>query len=108
MVGTPGRQLGGRVFVQPGALGVGRTQLIYAPIWRAVPKRTAQRIDRAQFSHAFDILSSDEADQAAGQALYAELRHATGILEPEDTSDFIGKPLYAVVKAMGRIEYAAL
>jgi hypothetical protein len=59
------------------------------------------------FSHAFNFVSSDENTQTAGQALYASIRHATGILEPDDTSDFIGKPLLAVVKPMGRIEYAA-
>jgi hypothetical protein len=60
------------------------------------------------FSHAFNFVSSDENSQTAGQALYASIRHATGILDPDDTSDFIGKPLVANVKAMGRIEYAAV
>ncbi|MBR1204488.1 MULTISPECIES: hypothetical protein [unclassified Bradyrhizobium] len=61
-----------------------------------------------EFSHAFKLLSADEDAQSEGQEFYAQVRHATGILEPEDTSDFHGKTLLATVKAMGRIEYAAL
>jgi hypothetical protein len=61
-----------------------------------------------EFSHTFKCISADESQQTEGQSFFAELRNATGVIEPEDTSDFHDKTLRAIVKPMGRIEYAAV
>ncbi|WP_144030864.1 hypothetical protein [Bradyrhizobium japonicum] len=61
-----------------------------------------------EFSHSFKLMSADETAQDQGMATYRQVREATGVLEPEDTSDFRGKSLRAIVKPMGRVEYASL